>query len=195
MDEKNKNSSMEEMLSPRDNNNKKLISALIWIVVAVALALGAFFFTNNFLMRWPIEGSSMNPTLESDDNVLLFRTQKVDYDDVIIFYLDGLEKYLVKRVIGKEGDVITTSFDNESNVYHVYRNGELLSEEKINEPMVGTGGWKNSTITVPKGKFYFLGDNRNHSTDSNEGYLADVDSIVGIAFLRISDGNGIRIIK
>ena len=192
--ETNSGATEELSLSANKNGGRKLVSALIWIVVAVVLALGAFFFTNNYLMRWPIKGPSMTPTLLSGDDVLLFRTQKVGYDDVIIFYHEDTDQHLIKRVVGKEGDVISSVFDAENNVYHVYRNGELLSEEKINEPMVGTGGWKNFDFTVPKGKVYVLGDNRNNSYDSNDGVLADESDIVGIAFLRIR-GNSVSILN
>lgn len=182
-------------LSGTSGANKRLLSVIIWILVAVMLALGAFFLTNSYIMRWPILGTSMTPTILDKDDVLLFRTQNVGYDDVIIFYSPELDKELIKRVIGKENDVIKTVFDEKNSVYHIYRNGEPVSEEKIKEPMVGTGGWKESEITVPKNKLYVLGDNRNNSFDSNDGILADVNEVVGIAFLRIGDDNSVSFIN
>lgn len=182
---------INEMQAPqRGKSTKTLVTQLlIWLVIAVFLGLGAFFFTKNFIEKWPITGSSMNATITTGDNVLVFKTKKVKYDDVIIFYSDALRENLVKRVIGKAGDVIRVEKDDENHC-HIYRNGELLSEDKIFEPMIVSYGFTPGETIVPEGKIYFLGDNRNHSTDSSEGHLCDVDKIVGIAFVRIkSDGS------
>lgn len=166
---------------------KAIVQLVVWLVVAVFLGLGAYFFTTNFIAKWPIEGSSMNPTIENDDFVLLFKTKNVKYNDVIIFFSEEIDggKNLIKRVIGKEGDVIKTAYDEETKSYHVYRNGELLPEDKILTPMFGAYGWKESEVVVPEGKLYVLGDNRNNSLDSSEGYFADKKNIVGKAFIRI----------
>ena len=179
------------------NTKSSLLGVLIWLVVAVAISLATFFFTTNYIMRWPIIGPSMTPTVLNDDDVLLFKTQKVHYDDVIIFFAPEIHENgdnLIKRVIGKPGDEISVRYDEDNACFHVYRNGERLPEDKIYAPMTATSGWRESTVIVPEGKYYVLGDNRNNSTDSSEGIYAEADRIVGIAFLRISD-KGISIIR
>lgn len=176
------------------NGNKKssLIGTIIWLVVVVAISLATFFFTTNYIEKWPILGPSMTPTVLDGDNVLVFKTKKPNYDDVIIFFAPEIHTdgdHLIKRVIGKPGDEISIRYDEENARYHIYRNGEQLSEDKIREPMTATNGWKESTVIVPEGKYYVLGDNRNNSTDSSEGIYASQDRIVGVVFLRVSSKN------
>lgn len=166
-----------------------LMTILIWAVVAVAISLATFFFTTNFIMRWPIVGPSMTPTVLNEDDVLLFKTKKVKYDDVIIFFSPEVHEngdHLIKRVIGMPGDVIETKYDEENKRFHLYRNGELLPENKIYAPMTATGGWRETSVVVPDGKYYVLGDNRNNSTDSSEGIYAERDNIVGVVFFRMN---------
>lgn len=62
----------------------------------------------------------------------------------------------VKRVVGKPGDIL------EFKAGQLYRNGELLEEPYLDEPMV----MPDMKVEVPKGSVYVLGDNRNYSEDS-----------------------------
>ena len=163
----------------------KIIGFVVWIVLLVLLAGGAFYFSNHYLVRWPIDGESMSPTLSNQDNVLLFKTQNVKRGDVIIFLHTPANKYFVKRVIGVGGDVITSVYDEEKLCFHVYRNGEPVDESTIKEPMYASGSWKEATWTVPEGKYYVLGDNRNHSNDSQDGYFVDKSEICGIVFMKV----------
>lgn len=184
----------ENRIEEPKSGKSKLLSAIIWILVAVILALGAFFFTNNYIVKQPISGTSMMPTIHDKDCVLLFRTKKVKYDDIIVFESETLGKNLIKRVIGKSGDEIKTVFSAEDEAFHVYRNGELVSEAKIKEPMSAMGGFKEDVFVVPDGYLYVLGDNRNNSYDSNDGILAAEKEVVGVAFLRIAENGALRLL-
>lgn len=62
----------------------------------------------------------------------------------------------VKRVVGEPGDVI------EFIGGQLYRNGELVVESYIYEPMQ----MPNLRVVVPEESVYVLGDNRNNSEDS-----------------------------
>ena len=48
----------------------------------------------------------MNPTIKDGTVLIVNRFAKADYDDIITVYSDELDKILLKRVIGKEGDII-----------------------------------------------------------------------------------------
>ncbi len=169
---------------------KKKLRNFIILLVVFCLALGIFFYLgNSFLEAWPIIGTSMESTIHNGDKVLLVKTKKVDYDDIIIFQIDTGNsdtfqgKHLIKRVIGKEGDLISIRYSATDCVYHVYRNGEIVDESHINAPMLST--YSPMEVTVPEGKLFVLGDNRNISHDSHiAGFFADVDNIVGKVFVR-----------
>lgn len=183
----------ENQIETAKSRKNKLLGTVVWVLVAVIIALGAFFFTSNYIIKQPIKGVSMMPTIHDEDTVLLFRTKKVKYDDIIVFDSATQGKRLIKRVIGKPGDEIKTVYSTEEGVFHIYRNGELLSEDYIKEPMT-VGEFRESVCTVPDGYYYVLGDNRNNSLDSNDGVFAGKDEIIGIAFMRTSKNGSAKLL-
>lgn len=179
------------------NSKKALRNTLILILVCLVIAGGAFWFSRTFLIVFPIEGISMEDTLHGGDNVILFKSQKVTYGDIVVFvkpnWTEGDPvKYFVKRVIGLPGDKIEVKYNHDDALYHVYRNDELLDEPYIKERM---NAYNEFSVTVPDGQFFFLGDNRLHSNDSHAmggtyfGYLKDIS---GKAFVRYSGWTDIK---
>ena len=173
-----------------EKNTKRTIrNILILVLVCAIIAGGSFWFSRTYLIVFPIEGESMENTLKDGDSVLVFRTQNVKYDDVVIFVKPGwtegdLHKYYVKRVIGLPGDKIEIKYNLDDTLYHVYRNGALVDESHIKERV---NAYSEVSVTVPDGKFFFLGDNRMHSYDSHyEGgtLLGSFSDVVGKALMR-----------
>ena len=160
--------------------------------VAAVLALNLFVFRSI-----TVSGSSMNDTLVDKDRVIatnFFYTPQ--YGDIVIveadkLHLNGTTVYgetIIKRVIAKEGDTIRIDFGKGI----VYRNGEVLEEDYIKEPIrAHYQGWmdSNKDYVVPENCVFVMGDNRNGSNDSRNmvdvGFI-DTNYIMGKAFVRYS---------
>lgn len=182
---------------------KKVLKTLLeWvemIVVSIVLAL----IINLFIMQpIKVEGSSMLPTLNNNDFVIISRLGKTfnlslkygeivvidqrtdrkrtifdDIADISILHRFENRNLWIKRVIGLPGDSI--EIKNGS----VYRNGVKLDEPYILEENIHG---PNETFLVPEGHVFVLGDNRNNSMDSRRiGYIP-MDNIKGTLAIDIS---------
>ena len=147
----------DEIIKDKKIKKKSIIRE--WIVDIVAVAFIA-------LLVWRFVGygvwitsGSMIPTLEVKDRLIVTRvhnTENLKEGDIVLFKNDEFkDEILIKRLIGLPGDKI------EIKDGIVFRNGEELKEDyvKNNEKY-------NRTFQVPKGKYFFLGDNRANSNDS-----------------------------
>lgn len=95
----------------------------------------------------------------------------IKYNAISYFFTGEQEEVLwIKRIIGKEGDVL------EFKDGKIFRNNELLDEPYINEPMYPAGNW---TVTVPEGHVFVMGDNRNYSKDSRAIGTVPLDHVLG----------------
>lgn len=128
-----------------------------------------------------VSGRSMQPTLHNNDYVLFLRTHKVKRFDVVSLrerLVDrGNEKLIVKRVIGLPGDRIT-SIDGQ-----LYVNNEKIAEKYLDPQFTKLYNQMSYTITVPKGRVFVLGDNRDISKDSRALGSFKESAIIGVEIL------------
>jgi len=131
---------------------------------------------------------SMEDTLHPKDYVFLYKQAYsfggiVNYGDIIVFksnLLDdnGVQKSLIKRVIGLPGDTIEIKDDI------VYRNGLPLDE-----PYVKGGATPGdlASLRVPANSYFVMGDNRPVSMDSRTSEVGFVpfDKIEGKVVFRL----------
>lgn len=153
------------------------------IVVILALMVMVYLFV---MSPQEINGASMEPNFHNGEYIL---TNKVEYrignpkrGDVVIFKSPKNKDIdYIKRVIGLPGDIV--ALRNNS----IYVNGNKLEESYLAPGVVIFGEsylHENQEVTVPPGKYFVLGDNRPHSSDSREfGPIAKED-FIGKAFLR-----------
>ena len=150
---------------------------IVSIVVAVALAM----FIRTFIVElYVVDGPSMRPTLESEErlvvNKFIYRFRVPEKGEVLVFqYPRDPSRDFIKRVIATPGDTI------EIREGRVLVNDQLLTEDYILEKTRS----EYPKTTVPEGRIFVMGDNRNNSEDSR---FADVgfvpyDLIKGKAML------------
>ncbi|MBQ9901525.1 MAG: signal peptidase I [Clostridia bacterium] len=179
-------------MSEKTNNQEKGAAGFVveiyeWLeAVAFALSIVVLLFT--FLFRVvSVSGPSMNPTLYSGDRIVLnslFYTPE-NGDIVVITQPNSHDNEpLIKRVIAVEGQTI--SIDAESDTVTV--DGVKLNEPYIfDQDIQRSGEAYEYPLTIPKGKVFVMGDNRNDSFDSRDPGLGMVEEkyIMGKAIFRI----------
>lgn len=158
-----------------------------WLeAVAFALALVVLMFTFVFRIV-SVSGPSMQPTLHSGDRIVLsslFYTPK-NGDIVVVTQPNSHDNEpLIKRVIAVEGQTIDVDAETDT----VMVDGVKLNETYILEQDIEReGDAYEFPITVPEGKIFVMGDNRNDSFDSRDPGLGMVEEkyIMGKAVFRI----------
>ena len=169
------------------------------VIYAVFLVLLIF----TFLFRIAtVEGTSMVPTLQEDDRLIVSNLlYKPEQGDIIIInsvnshlFADdsqtevtetpGLGKRIVKRIIAMEGQTVDIDFD----LGIVYVDGNQIYESYIADLTTRNEGAFDYPITIPKGYMFVMGDNRLWSKDSRhpEVGLISNDDVMGHVILRIS---------
>ena len=144
----------------------------------------------------------MEPTLKTDDRVLVLKDTIVQFDissgDIVVFhninsdysesilqqYFDELQIWkindvnsqenaaLIKRVVGVGGDVV-----------EIFENGEVfVNSSKFYIPNINEGvNFKNETFVIPDNEIFVLGDNRPNSQDSRYIGTIPMRNIIGKA--------------
>ena len=157
---------------------KKDHTFTIIFIIVCALTVRTFFFSSII-----VKGVSMEPTFFHGDfvigNRLVYTGKGPQRGDLVICRANDSE-FIVKRVIGLPGDVVEIRFNGAFD--DLYINGELMNEEYLPEPMMQKGDVE-YPYTVPEGKYFVMGDNRNISNDSRFKAMGDIaeDDVEGRA--------------
>lgn len=175
---------------------KFLKEALQTSLIILAALLISLFIVTFIGQRTVVDGESMEDTLYHNDNLIVdkisYRFHEPERFDVIVFpaHYDS-KTYLVKRVIGLPGETIY--IDGEGNIYI---DDELLEEDYGKEVML-SGGIAQASITLGEDEYFVLGDNRNHSLDSRDHMVGNIqrEDIIGKAWVRIYPLDKICVVK
>ena len=162
---------------------REIASTVAYLAVIFALT---FLFITFVAQRTEVSGSSMEPTLQDGDSLVVdkvsYRFSDPSRYDIVIFpYQYGNNQYFIKRVIGLPGE--TVRIDENGNIYI---NGSKLSEgygaEVISDPGRAFEG-----VTLGEDEYFVMGDNRNHSMDSRDISVGNIHKkkILGKAFIRV----------
>lgn len=152
------------------------------LITALIICVVTFVF---FIRIIDVSGTSMNPTLNNADKMLVSDVFfKPKAGDIVVFKKDEYDpdKALVKRVIATEGQEINIDFDKGI----VYVDGASIEEDYISELTTNKLDFIGPQ-TVPEGCVFVMGDNRNMSTDSRKTEIGMVDErlIIGKVYMVI----------
>lgn len=136
-----------------------------------------------------VKGSSMDPTLKNGQRLYIsvFNYQ-VKIDDVIIYNEKTINDYIVKRVVAKENDVLSTnkviSEDNNLPEYRLMINGIAYQNSnneyyRLNQNDELYRLISETSYQLEKDEFIALGDNERHSADSRRFGIFNVDKLIG----------------
>jgi len=185
-------------------------STLLEIVGIVVVALALAFLIQLLLVKtYRIPSGSMEPTLAIGQRVLVnrigMRFGDPSVGDIVVFHPPAgadqqpaicgapnegngnphacsvptpqrSSQTFIKRVVGVGGDRLSIRGG------HVYRNGKREADSFIAQCGNGFGCDFPGTITVPKGSFYMMGDNRGESDDSRYWGPVPKKWLIGTAF-------------
>ena len=155
---------------------KTIMSTIYSLIIVAAISV---LIATLALPVMEISGSSMEPTLNDKEIVLLIKTTKLDRGELLCFSYQN--KLLIKRVIGGPGERITIDKDgfvyvNDVPIVEAYVTDRALGECDIEFP-----------YTVPQEHYFVLGDHRSTSVDSRSSVIGPIakDQIVGKIMFRI----------
>ena len=171
----------EEPKKGLSENAKEWIKDILIAIVVAFLVL-------QFIKPTIVQEHSMENTLQPNDYLFISKQSyhlfgDPQRGDIIVFHsalttAEGAEKLLVKRIIALPGDTISIT----GGV--VYINGEAQDEPYTKDGYTNT---EMEEITIPDGKLFCMGDNRQNSRDSRDSLigLVDEDDVLGKAVLRL----------
>ena len=165
------------------------LRSLVGVLVVLALV---FTFVGRLIL---VDGISMEPTL-IDGEMMVVRSLgcTLEQGDIVVLAKDGFHNgdAIVKRVIAVGGQTVDIDYGTST----VYVDGVALDEPYIKEYMIQQPYQTITSVTVPEGSIFVMGDNRNNSDDSRDETLGVVDErlVIGEAVLVLFPFNRIQIL-
>jgi len=150
--------------SIKNNNRGDLVMAIILITLLIL---------TRFISIVYISGPSMQPTFHTGDCILVFRTDKVERNDIAV--VEWQDKWLIKRVIGLPNETL------EMEDGKIYINGALITENFE----YFSGNRNLPEITIPEDYIFIVGDNRENSHDSRAFGPVPTSDIFGKLIFRL----------
>jgi len=188
------------------------------IIEAVVLAAVVFMLLQVTVRNFKVDGSSMDPTLEDGQYLLVNRLVylRVELDrlaKIVPFWKagEGSSRHAIHAP--KRGEVIVFEFpdSNPNNpkkdfvkrvvglpgeTMRMFDGKVFVNEEVLNEPYLSHKDHSNaSKVTLGEGEYYVLGDNRTHSNDSRSWGAVPEANIRGKVWMVYWPAPGIQIIN
>ncbi len=169
------------------------------LIIAVVLYIAIW----SALQTVRVDGESMVGTLQNNDLLL---ASKISYyfgdpqrgDIVVLIPPSDPTKDFIKRVIGIPGDTIEIDGSKSPTAILIKPQGKG-NWQRLQEPYLpekwdtmnfcclpgGTASSAPQPLSIPAGKYFVMGDNRNRSSDSRSFGLVARKAILAKAFVRV----------
>ncbi len=154
-------------------------------VMTLIIAAVIFFGLQYVVQKFVVDGPSMNFTLHNGQHLLVnkvvYRFREPERGDVIVFRAPNNQRDdYIKRIIGLPGESVEIK---EGTVYIHQENGTVfpLDESYIEESARQSFRGR----TIPGNEYFVLGDNRNNSLDSRNGWTLPRENIIGKAWISL----------
>ena len=150
------------------------------VLLTIIFAVVIFFLLQATVQSFIVVGISMQPNLQDGQRLLVNKAvyyfHEPERGDVLVFQPPGNKRGdYIKRLIALPGDTV------EVRSGLVYINSSPLEEAYVKSfPKYTVEAQK-----VPENNYFVLGDNRNNSNDSHNGWVVPRQNIVGKAWLSI----------
>ena len=150
------------------------------VLLTIIFAVVIFFLLQATIQSFIVVGISMRPNLQDGQRLLVSKAvyylHEPERGDVLVFQPpDNKRGDYIKRLIALPGDTV------EIKNGLVYVNSSPLEETYIeSSPKYTVEEQK-----IPENNYFVLGDNRNNSNDSHNGWVVPRQNIVGKAWLSI----------
>lgn len=195
-----------EPIVNKPSGRKDFLSTL---AILVAAALVALFMIAFVFRSYAVDGPSMEPTLENNDKLIIWKIPRTwaditghDYipkrGDIIVFTESGLARFgqqntkqLIKRVIGLPGDTIVVD-NGEYTIYNKQHPKGFDPDHTLpyGKDIPYTSG--DLTVRLGPDQLFVSGDNRPDSLDSRDFGPINANQIVGQLLLRVYPPSDIK---
>ena len=162
---------------------KLTLKIVIIVTVTASLLLNLFTFIMPVVKYY---GTSMSPTLEDGQILIVNKMAEIEHGDIIAFYYNN--KVLVRRVVATGNEQLSIDIFGTVSV-----NGKELDEPYIENKTLGQCNL-DFPYNIPSGAFFVLGDNRNVAMDSRLeeiGVVTD-DRLIGKVVFSIKPFGGVE---
>jgi signal peptidase I len=151
----------------------------------IAIAVLVFVGLRLTIQTYVVYGPSMQPNFYEHQRLLVsklvYNFHEPERGDVIIFRPPYEERdSFIKRVIGLPGERVEM---RQGKVYIHRTDGSILEldEPYIEDPTIR----QYFSDVIPEGEYFVLGDNRNNTDDSRNGWTVPAEDIIGKAWISI----------
>jgi signal peptidase I len=150
------------------------------ILITVILALAIFLLLQFTVQNFIVVGASMQPNFQDGERVVIsklaYKLGEPERGDVIVFHPpNNQDEDYIKRVIALPGEMVAV---NDGVVY--------IDDQPLDEPYIkDLPAYALSEQRVPSNEYFVLGDNRNNSNDSHNGWTVPQQNIIGKVWLTI----------